>query len=56
MVKYHLREEIIDKEVIELEAKNTIEQVNILTKRIAELNDSIKKHEISVVKITIYGT
>jgi flagellar hook-associated protein 1 FlgK len=35
------------KNQIELEAKNTIEQVNILTKRIAELNDSIKKHEIA---------
>jgi len=35
------------KSQIELEAKNTIEQVNILTKRIAELNDSIKKHEIA---------
>ncbi|MFZ2146839.1 MAG: flagellar hook-associated protein FlgK [Sedimentisphaerales bacterium] len=32
---------------IELEAENTIEQVNILTNRIAELNDSIEKHEIS---------
>lgn len=32
---------------IELEAKITIEQVNILTNRIAELNDSIEKHEIS---------
>jgi len=31
---------------IELEAKNTIEQVNILTNRIAELNDSIEKREI----------
>jgi len=35
------------KNQIELEAKNTIEQVNILTNRIAELNDSIEKHEIS---------
>ncbi len=35
------------KHQIELEAKSTIEQVNILTKRIAELNDSIKKHEIA---------
>jgi len=31
---------------IELEAKNTIEQINILTNRIAELNDSIEKREI----------
>jgi flagellar hook-associated protein FlgK len=35
------------KSQIELEAKNTIEQVNILTKRIAEMNDSIEKHEIA---------
>ncbi|MFH1884125.1 MAG: flagellar hook-associated protein FlgK [Planctomycetota bacterium] len=35
------------KRQIELEAENTIEQVNILTNRIAELNDSIEKHEIS---------
>ena len=35
------------KNQIELEAKNTIEQVNILTNRIAELNDSIEKHEIA---------
>ena len=35
------------KHQIELEAKSTIEQVNILTRRIAELNDSIKKHEIA---------
>ncbi len=35
------------KKQIELEAKNTIEQINILTNRIAELNDSIEKHEIS---------
>ncbi len=35
------------KNQIELEAKNTIEQVNILTNRIAELNDSIEQHEIS---------
>ncbi len=35
------------KNQIELEAKNTIEQVNILTNRIAELNGSIEKHEIA---------
>ena len=35
------------KSQIELEAKNTIEQVNILTNRIAELNDNIEKQEIS---------
>ena len=35
------------KNQIELEAKITIEQINILTNRIAELNDSIEKHEIS---------
>jgi len=35
------------KSQIELEAKNTIEQVNILTNRIAELNGNIEKHEIS---------
>ncbi len=31
---------------IELEAKNTIEHINILTNKIAELNDNIEKHEI----------
>jgi len=31
---------------IELEAKNTVTQVNILTNRIAELNDNIEKQEI----------
>ena len=35
------------KNQIELEAKNTIEQINILTNRIAELNDNIEKQEIS---------
>ncbi len=35
------------KSQIELEAKNTIEQINLLTNRIAELNDNIEKHEIS---------
>ena len=35
------------KNQIELEAKNTIEHINILTNRIAELNDNIEKHEIS---------
>lgn len=32
---------------IELEAKNAIEQINILTNRIAELNDNIEKQEIN---------
>lgn len=31
---------------IELEAKNTMTQINLLTNRIAELNDAIKKQEI----------
>ena len=35
------------KNQIELEAKNTIEHINILANRIAELNDNIEKHEIS---------
>jgi flagellar hook-associated protein 1 FlgK len=34
------------KEQIELEVDNSIEQVNILTSRIAELNDNIEKQEI----------
>jgi len=34
-------------EQIELEAKNTVTQINILTKRIAELNDNIEKQEIT---------
>jgi len=34
------------KSQIELEAKNTIEQINILTNRIAELNNNIEKQEI----------
>ena len=34
------------KNQIELEATNTIEQLNILTNRIAELNDNIEKQEI----------
>ena len=34
-------------EQIELEAGNTITQINLLTTRIAELNDSIKQQEIS---------
>lgn len=35
------------KRQIELEAENTIEHINILTNRIAELNDNIEKREIS---------
>ncbi len=34
-------------EQIELESKNIVTQINILTSRIAELNDSIEKQEIS---------
>jgi flagellar hook-associated protein 1 FlgK len=34
------------KNQIELEAKNIIEQINILTNRIAELNDNIEKQEV----------
>ena len=35
------------KSQIELEAKNNIQQINILTTKIAELNDYIEKQEIA---------